>query len=234
MDGLNPEEAILQTSLPNLSLLPSRIDLVGAELELVNLSDREFQLKKVIQVIRDQYDYVLIDCSPSLGLITMNVLTAADSVIIPVQCEFFSLEGLGKLLNTIKLTQNHLNPDLEIEGFLLNMFDGRLRLNNQVVEEVNKHFRELVFKTIIQRNVRLSEASGHGKPVILFEANSSGAMNYLNLARELVRKHNLSQNGQGLLQRKMPWESAWANSSGMPKPLFTLAHTVWEVRFPLH
>lgn len=198
VDGLDPAEAIIHTSVPNLDLIPSRIDLVGAEIELVNLNDREFQLKKAMQNIRDRYDYVLVDCSPSLGLITMNVLTASDSVIIPVQCEFFALEGLGKLLNTIKLTQNHLNPNLEIEGFLLNMFDGRLRLNNQVVEEVNRHFQDLVFKTIIQRNVKLSEASGHGKPVIMYEANCTGTLNYLNLAKELIYKHKQQLNGHGL------------------------------------
>ena len=185
----NPKDVILKTEIPGFDIIPSDIDLVGAELELVGLPDREYVLKNIIQPIKDDYDFVFIDCLPSLGLITMNALTAAQSVIIPVQCEFFALEGLGKLLNTIKLTQTRLNPALEIEGFLLTMYDARLRLSNQVVEEVTKHFQQMVFKTIIQRNVKLSESPSFGKPVILYDANSPGAINYLNLAKELLQRN---------------------------------------------
>ena len=189
IDNVEPTNAVLKTEIPGFELIPSDIDLVGAELEMVGLPNREYVLKNVIQSIKDNYDYVFIDCSPSLGLVTMNALTAAQSVIIPVQCEFFALEGLGKLLNTIKLIQSRLNVSLEIEGFLLTMFDARLRLSNQVVEEVTRHFQQMVFKTIIQRNIKLSESPSYGKPVILYDANSTGAINYLNLAKELLQKN---------------------------------------------
>src|SRR5512145_3101404 len=166
-DNLDPKDVMLKAEVPGLDILPSTIDLVGAEIEMVGLTDREKVMKKVIEKVRNQYDYVLIDCSPSLGLITVNALTAADSVIIPVQCEYFALEGLGKLLNTIKIIQNRLNPDLEIEGFLLTMYDSRLNLSNQVYDEVKRHFQDMVFETVIQRNVKLGEAPSYGKPVIL-------------------------------------------------------------------
>ena len=182
-------EAVLDTDLECLKVVPSHIDLVGAEIELMEMEGRESVMRKVIEEVKDQYDFILIDCSPSLGLITVNALTAADSVIIPVQPEYFALEGLGKLLNTIKLVQNKINPSLAIEGFLFTMFDGRLRLHNQVVEEVRSHFKDKVFNTIISRNVRLSEAPSHGKPVILYDAVSSGTTNYMNLAEELVSKN---------------------------------------------
>jgi chromosome partitioning protein len=189
IEHINMKDAVLKTEIPGLDIIPSDIDLVGAEIELVGLSNREQMLKKSIESISDDYDYIFIDCSPSLGLVTMNAMTAAKSVIIPVQCEFFALEGLGKLLNTIKLTQSRLNVGLEIEGFLLTMYDGRLRLSNQVVEEVQRHFQQMVFKTIIQRNVKLSESPSFGKPVILYDANSPGAINYLNLAKEILVKN---------------------------------------------
>lgn len=184
------DEVILDTEIINLKLVPSHINLVGAEIEMLSLENREMVLKSALTQIRDQYEYIIIDCSPSLGLITINSLTAADSVIIPVQCEFFALEGLGKLLNTVKLVQNRLNPQLQIEGFLLTMFDGRLRLANQVVEEVRHHFGDMVFNTLIQRNVRLSEAPSHGKPAILYDAISAGSNNYLNLAKEIIKKNS--------------------------------------------
>jgi chromosome partitioning protein len=193
IDHTNPNDAVLKTEIPGLDIVPSHIDLVGAEIEMVSLPDREYILKSVINQVESVYDYVFIDCSPSLGLITMNALTAANSVIIPVQCEFFALEGLGKLLNTVKLIQSRMNVSLEIEGFLLTMYDARLRLSNQVVEEVTRHFQQMVFKTIIQRNVKLSESPSYGKPVILYDANSTGAINYLNLARELLQKNTVSQ-----------------------------------------
>ncbi len=180
---------LLKTAIDNLYLAPSHINLVGAEIEILNIPEREQVLKKSILKIKNDYDYIIIDCSPSLGLITINSLTAADSVIIPVQCEFFALEGLGKLLNTIKLVQNRLNTALKIEGFLLTMFDGRLRLANQVVEEVRHHFNDMVFDTVIQRNVKLSEAPSHGKPVILYDAVSAGTNSYLNLAKEILKKN---------------------------------------------
>ena len=183
-----PEEVILATDTPNLYLLPSHLDLVGAEIELINHPNRERIMKLVIDRIRDQYDFILIDCSPSLGLITVNALTAADSVIVPVQCEYFALEGLGKLLNTIKIVQSRLNPALEIEGILLTMYDVRLRLSNQVVAEVKRHFQDIVFDTIIHRNTRLGEAPSFGKPVIMYDAECKGAINYLNLAREVLDK----------------------------------------------
>ena len=190
IDEVHPKDIILNTELESMDLIPSHIDLVGAEIEMLNLPNREMMMKHVIEKIRDQYDYILIDCSPSLGLITVNALTAADSVIIPVQCEYFALEGLGKLLNTIKIIQNRLNEDLEIEGFLLTMHDSRLRLSNQVVDEVRKHFQSMVFETLIQRNVKLSEAPSYGKPIVMYDANSNGAINYLNLARELLQNNN--------------------------------------------
>ncbi len=190
IDDVDPNGIILNTEIDGLDLIPSHIDLVGAEIEMTNMPNREKIMKKVIEQIHDKYDFILIDCSPSLGLITLNSLTAANSVLIPVQCEYFALEGLGKLLNTIKIVQNRLNPDLEIEGFLLTMYDSRLRLSNQVVEEVKKHFQQMVFDTIIQRNIKLSEAPSFGKPVIMYDANSAGSLNHLNLARELLQKNN--------------------------------------------
>jgi chromosome partitioning protein len=186
-------EVLLKTDIPNLDLVPSHIDLVGAEIEMINYPNREGVLKNLLQPVLDQYDFVVIDCSPSLGLITVNALTAADSVIVPVQCEFFALEGLGKLLNTIKIVQNRLNTDLRIEGILMTMYDGRLRLCNQVVGEVRRHFEELVFDTIIHRNSKLSEAPSVGKPVILYDANSKGSMNYLNLAKEILQKNDMTR-----------------------------------------
>lgn len=188
IDGSDPLTAILPTGIDNLKIIPSNIDLVGAEIEMLEVPEREKILKSVVTKVTDGFEYILIDCSPSLGLLTVNALTASDSVIIPVQCEYFALEGLGKLLNTIKIIQNNLNPSLEIEGFLLTMYDSRLRLSNQVVEEVNKHFQEMVFKTIIQRNVKLSEAPSYGQPAILYDAESRGSVNYLNLAQELIER----------------------------------------------
>ena len=193
INGIDPREAILETSTPNLDLIPAHIDLVGAEIEMINLADREHKMKEVFAKIKDQYDFIIIDCSPSLGLITINSLTAADSVIIPVQCEYFALEGLGKLLNTIKIVQARLNPELQIEGILLTMYDVRLRLSNQVVEEVKTHFQDLVFDTIIQRNTRLSEAPSFGVSVIMHDATSKGAINYLNLAKEILVKNGLAK-----------------------------------------
>ena len=182
-------EAVYTTDIEGLDIIPSHIDLVGAEIEMLNLNDREKIIKKLLDPIREEYDYILIDCSPSLGLITVNALTAADSVIIPVQCEYFALEGISKLLNTIKIIKNKLNPHLEIEGFLLTMFDSRLRLANQIYDEVKRHFQELVFKTVIQRNVKLSEAPSHGLPVILYDADSTGSKNHLALAKEIIHKN---------------------------------------------
>ena len=184
---------IIHTSgIANLDLIPSHIDLVGAEIEMLNLPNREKVLKHTIENIREEYDFFLIDCSPSLGLITVNALTAADSVIIPVQCEYFALEGLGKLLNTIKIIQNRLNPQLEIEGFLLTMYDSRLNLSNQVYEEVKRHFQDMVFETVIQRNVKLSEAPSYGKPVVLYDASSRGAISHMNLAREILQRNDMT------------------------------------------
>jgi chromosome partitioning protein len=188
IDGKGPEEAIHGCSVENLSIMPSNIDLVGAEIEMLDRPEREKILKGILTRIEGLFDYIIIDCSPSLGLLTVNALTAAHSVIIPVQCEYFALEGLGKLLNTIKIIQSNLNMELEIEGFLLTMYDSRLRLSNQVADEVNKHFQQMVFKTIIQRNVKLSEAPSFGQPAILYDADSRGTVNYLNLARELIEK----------------------------------------------
>ena len=188
--GINSADAVMPTSVPNLDLIPSHIDLVGAEIEMLNIDERENILKRVLAPLRAAYDYILIDCSPSLGLITINALTASDSVIIPVQCEFFALEGIAKLLNTIKIIKSNLNPALRIEGFLLTMYDSRLRLSNQIKEEIKKHFRELVFETIISRNIRLSEAPSYGLPAIMYDADSKGAQNYLALAQELLRKNS--------------------------------------------
>ena len=182
-------DAIYTTDIDGLDIIPSHIDLVGAEIEMLNLENRERILKHVLEPVKNDYDYILIDCSPSLGLITVNALTAADSVIIPVQCEYFALEGISKLLNTIKIIKNKLNPQLEIEGFLLTMYDSRLRLANQIYDEVKRHFQELVFKTVIQRNVKLSESPSHGLPVILYDADSTGAKNHLALAREIIQKN---------------------------------------------
>jgi chromosome partitioning protein len=189
VDGVDIHSIIHKTEIENLDLVPSHIDLVGAEVEMINLENREEKMKSVIQHVKDKYDFVIIDCSPSLGLITINALTAANSVIIPVQCEYFALEGLGKLLNTIKIIQTRLNPDLEIEGILLTMYDVRLRLSNQVVDEVRLHFKNLVFETIIPRNVRLSESPSFGLPVIAFDAEGKGAVAYLNLAQEIAVKN---------------------------------------------
>jgi len=186
---VNIKEILLDTEISGLKLAPSHINLVGAEFEMLNIPDREMVLKKSLEEIKNDFDFIIIDCSPSLGIITINALTAADSVLIPVQCEYFALEGLGKLLNTIKLVQNRLNRSLQIEGFLLTMFDARLRHANLVVDEVRNHFNEMVFNTIIQRNVKLSEAPSFGKPVILHDAVSSGTNNYLNLAKEILKKN---------------------------------------------
>jgi chromosome partitioning protein len=186
VDGVKPNDCIVETDLNFLHLLPSHIDLVGAEVEMVNIDQREGKMKEVLQTIKNDYDFIIIDCSPSLGLITVNALTAADSVIIPVQCEYFALEGLGKLLNTIKIIQSRLNPELEIEGILLTMYDVRLRLSNQVVEEVQSHFEALTFKSIIPRNIKLSESPSFGLPAIVHDAESKGSVSYLNLAREIL------------------------------------------------
>ncbi len=195
INQVDPHEAIQKTDTPNMDLLPAHIDLVGAEIEMINMEDREYKMKSVLDKVKGEYDFIIIDCSPSLGLITINALTAADSVIIPVQCEYFALEGLGKLLNTIKIVQSRLNTALEIEGILLTMYDVRLRLSNQVVEEVKTHFEEMVFDTIIQRNTRLSEAPSFGVSVIMHDATSKGAINYLNLAREIIKKNGLVSTG---------------------------------------
>ncbi len=191
VNGTDLQDAIVGTNLDFLYLVPSRIDLVGAEVEMVNLQNREEKMKEALESVSKDYDFIIIDCSPSLGLITVNALTAANSVIIPVQCEYFALEGLGKLLNTVKIIQSRLNTNLEIEGILLTMYDVRLRLSNQVVDEVNTHFKQIVFKTIIPRNIKLSEAPGFGIPAIAHDAKSKGAISYLNLAREILKKNNL-------------------------------------------
>jgi len=193
VDELDPRKIILNTEIPGLDLIPSHIDLVGAEIEMLNLPNREKVLRHVIEKIKDDYDFILIDCSPSLGLITVNSLTAADSVIIPVQCEYFALEGLGKLLNTIKIIQTKLHPELQIEGFLLTMYDSRLNLSNQVMEEVKKHFQEMVFESVIHRNIKLSEAPSYGQPAILYDATSKGAASYMNLARELLQNNGMTK-----------------------------------------
>ena len=194
INRVNPKELIMRTKSPNLDLLPSHIDLVGAEIEMINLEEREYVFKKMFSSLKEYYEYVLIDCSPSLGLLTLNALTLSDSVIIPVQCEYFALEGLGKLLNTIKIVQSRLNKSLDIEGILLTMYDTRLRLSNQVIEEVKIHFQQLVFDTIIHRNTRLGEAPSHGETIIMHDASSKGAVNYLNLAKELIKKTMVDNN----------------------------------------
>ena len=188
IDHADVRDAIYTTDIEGLDIIPSHIDLVGAEIEMLNLPNRERILSEILSPMKGEYDYILIDCSPSLGLITVNALTAADSVIIPVQCEYFALEGISKLLNTIKIIKSKLNPSLEIEGFLLTMYDSRLRLANQIYDEVKKHFQELVFKTVIQRNVKLSEAPSHGLTVILYDTDSTGAKNHLALAKEIIEK----------------------------------------------
>jgi chromosome partitioning protein len=187
------KDVVLKTEIPNLDLIPSHIDLVGAELEMINYPNRENVIKNILEEIKDGYDFIIIDCSPSLGLITVNALVAADSVVIPVQAEFFALEGLGKLLNTIKIVQSRLNPALVIEGILMTMYDVRLRLCNQIVNEVRKHFDGLVFDALINRNSRLSEAPSVGKPAILYDAESKGGINYLNLAKEILQKNNMTK-----------------------------------------
>lgn len=186
-----PQESILKTSSPNVDIIPAHIDLVAIEIELVDKPEREYMLKKALKSIKNDYDFIIIDCAPSLGLLTVNALTASDSVVIPIQCEYFALEGLGKLLNTIKSIQRLHNPDLDIEGLLLTMYDSRLRLSNQVVEEVKKHFNEMVFDTIIQRNTKLSEAPSFGESIISHDADSKGAINYLHLAQEVIKKNNI-------------------------------------------
>jgi chromosome partitioning protein len=193
VSDLNPADIIISTENPNLDILPAHIDLVGAEIELINLPNREYMMRKALAPLRDVYDFIIIDCSPSLGLITVNGLVASDAVIVPVQCEYFALEGLGKLLNTIKIVQSKLNPELSIEGILLTMYDTRLRLANQVVEEVRMHFQELVFDTIIHRNTRLGEAPSFGETIIMHDATSKGAVNYLNLAREILQKNEMTR-----------------------------------------
>ncbi|TSA24412.1 MAG: ParA family protein [Bacteroidetes bacterium] len=193
MDDVDPRNIILNTSTPFLDLLPAHIDLVGAEIEMINMPNREKMMRKVVSKIRDEYRFILIDCSPSLGLITVNALTVADSVIVPVQCEYFALEGLGKLLNTIKIVQSRLNPDLDIEGILLTMYDSRVNLSKQVVEEVQTHFQQLVFETLINRNVKLSEAPSFGDTIMTHDINSPGATNYLSLAREILQKNELTR-----------------------------------------
>ena len=193
VDGVEANDCILKTDIDYLYLLPSHIDLVGAEIEMVNIEGREGKMRQALAPVAADYDFVIIDCSPSLGLITINALTAADSVIIPVQCEYFALEGLGKLLNTIKIIQSRLNTALEIEGILLTMYDVRLRLANQVVEEVNTHFQKMVFQTLIPRNIKISESPSFGVPVIAHDVESKGAISYLNLAQEVVAKNNLSK-----------------------------------------
>lgn len=189
VNDIPPKNAILKTEMPYLSILPSHINLVGAEIEMVNTPNRESVLKRVLETIKDEYNFIIIDCPPSLGLLTLNALTSANSVLIPVQCEYYALEGLGQLLNTISIVRYRLNKGLDIEGVLLTMFDGRLRLSNQVVEEVRKHFEQKALRTVINRNVRLSEAPSYGKPVLLYDALSTGARNYLDLAKEIIDKN---------------------------------------------
>ncbi len=192
INGEKVSELVIKTDIDNLYLLPSNIDLVGAELELQNLDNREQRMKAALLEVKDDYDFILIDCSPSLGVITTNALTAADSVIIPIQCEYFALEGLGKLLNTVKIIQMRLNTELQVEGMLLTMYDLRIRLANQVVEEVKSHFPQMVFETIIPRNIKLSESPSFGMPVLAYDADSKGAVSYLNLAKEIIQKNGLS------------------------------------------
>ena len=193
-NNIDPSKTIIKTNSPNLSIIPSTINLVGAEIELVNHPNREKMLENQLTSIKEDYDFILIDCPPSLGLITLNCLCASDSVLIPIQCEYFALEGLGKLMNTIRKIQNFHNERLSIEGLLLTMYDSRLRLSNNVIEEVKMHFGDIVFNTIIQRNVRLSEATGFGKSIIKYDANCRGAINYLNLAKEFIQKNELITN----------------------------------------
>ena len=193
INDVEPKDIIIKTENPNLDLIPSHIDLVGAEIELINLPNREQMMRHALKNVKSEYDFIIIDCSPSLGLITVNALTASDSVIVPVQCEYFALEGLGKLLNTIKIIQSRLNHDLQIEGILLTMFDARLRLANQVVEEVKMHFQQMVFNTIIHRNTRLGEAPSHGETIIMHDASCKGSINYLNLAREILQRNDLTK-----------------------------------------
>ena len=193
IDDIDPHDIVLKTSTPNLDLIPAHIDLVGAEIEMINLPNREKMMRKVLAKIKDEYDYIIIDCSPSLGLVTVNSLTASDSVIIPVQCEYFALEGLGKLLNTIRIVQTRLNVSLEIEGILLTMYDSRLRLAKQVVEDVRAHFQHMVFDTLIYRNTKLGEAPSFGETIIMHDANCSGSVNYLNLAREVLQKNEVTK-----------------------------------------
>ncbi len=192
MDGIDPRSIVMNTNTPNLDIIPAHIDLVGAEIEMINMPSREYMLLKTLAAIRNDYDFIIIDCSPSLGLVTVNALVASDSVIIPVQCEYFALEGLGKLLNTIKIVQTRLNKALDIEGILLTMYDNRLRLSRQVVKEVKTHFQKMVFKTLINRNIKLSEAPSFGETAIMHDATSIGAINYLNLAREILQKNNMT------------------------------------------
>lgn len=196
INEVEAKDIILTTTSPNVDIIPAHIDLVGAEVEMINLPNREKMMRMALEPIKDNYDYIIIDCSPSLGLITINSLTAADSVIVPVQCEYFALEGLGKLLNTIKIVQTRINNNLTIEGILLTMYDTRLRLSNQVVDEVKTHFQDLVFDTIIQRNTKLGEAPSHGESIIMHDASSRGATNYLNLAREVLQKNNQTEMNQ--------------------------------------
>ncbi|MFM7309342.1 MAG: ParA family protein [Flavobacteriales bacterium] len=193
VNDIQAKELIIATDNPNLDLIPAHIDLVGAEIELINMQDREYKMRHAFEAIRDQYDFIIIDCSPSLGLVTVNALSASDSVIVPVQCEYFALEGLGKLLNTIKIVQQKLNTDLTIEGILLTMYDTRLRLSNQVVEEVRMHFQEMVFETIIHRNTTLGEAPSFGQTILMHDASCKGSVNYLNLAREILQKNELTK-----------------------------------------
>jgi chromosome partitioning protein len=193
VQDIDPRDIIIATDNPNLDILPAHIDLVGAEIELINMPNREYMMKMALNKIKDDYDFIVVDCSPSLGLITINALTASDSVMIPVQCEYFALEGLGKLLNTIKIVQNKLNTDLDMEGILLTMYDTRLRLANQVVDEVRMHFQEMVFDTIIHRNTRLGEAPSFGETIIMHDASCKGSVNYLNLAREVLQKNDMTR-----------------------------------------
>ena len=192
IDNVDPKTIITSTSTPNLDIIPAHIDLVGAEIEMINMPNREQMLAKTLESVREDYEFIIIDCSPSLGLVTVNALVASDSVIIPVQCEYFALEGLGKLLNTIKIVQTRLNNNLDIEGILLTMYDSRLRLSKQVVKEVKTHFQKMVFKTLINRNIKLGEAPSFGETAIMHDATSTGAVNYLNLAREILQKNNMT------------------------------------------
>jgi chromosome partitioning protein len=189
IEKTDPTGAIVRTEVPHLSIIPSHIDLVGAEIEMLNFKNREKVLKEVLAPVKGDYDFILIDCSPSLGLITVNALTAVDSVIIPVQCEYFALEGIGKLLNTIKIIKSKLNPSLEIEGFVLTMYDSRLRLSNQIYDEVRKHFGDLVFATVVHRNIKLSEAPSYGQPVLIYDPESKGALSHMQLAKEIIEKN---------------------------------------------